>query len=255
LSVDLDYLLLGITMTEFIAAGKTDVGLKRSNNEDAFLVKPDFGFCLVADGMGGAAAGEIASRIFSDTALEIFSDRPAPSVEETRLQIQQAFGLAHDRIQAHIGSNPSHQGMGCTAELLAFSGMNFVIGHIGDSRTYRFAGGQLKQLTKDHSLVQEQVDQGLITSEEARHHANKNIILRAVGVEESLALDIVSGKASPGDVFLLCSDGLTDMITDDIILEAVATTSPAENRVQHLVELAKAAGGLDNITAVLAETI
>ena len=255
MSVDLDYLPLEIAMTEFIAVGKTDVGLKRSNNEDAFLVKPDFGFCLVADGMGGAAAGEIASRIFSDTALEIFSDHPASTVEETRLQVQQAFGLAHERIQAHISNNPSHQGMGCTAELLAFSGMNFVIGHIGDSRTYRFAGGQLKQLTKDHSLVQEQVDQGLITSEEARRHANRNIILRAVGVEESLALDIVSGKASPGDVFLLCSDGLTDMITDDIILETVATTSPVENRAQCLVDLAKAAGGLDNITIVLAEAI
>jgi len=242
-------------MTEFIAAGKTDVGLKRSNNEDAFLVEPNLGFCLVADGMGGAAAGEIASRIFSDATLEIFSDRPPSTLEETRLQVQQAFGLAHERIQAHIGNNPSHQGMGCTAELLAFSGMNFIIGHIGDSRTYRFSGGRLKQLTKDHSLVQEQIDQGLITSDEARRHANRNIILRAVGVEESMALDIVSGKAFPGDLFLLCSDGLTDMVADDAILEAVATTSPVESRALRLVNLAKEAGGQDNITVVLAETV
>ena len=242
-------------MTEFIAVGKTDVGLKRSNNEDAFLVKPQLGFCLVADGMGGAAAGEIASQIFSNTALEIFSGRPASTMEETILQVQRTFGLAHERIQAHVSNYPSHSGMGCTAELLAFSGTSFVIGHVGDSRTYRFAGGNLKQLTKDHSLVQEQIDQGLITPEEARRHAKRNIILRAVGVEEEVALDIVSGKASLGDLFLLCSDGLTDMITDNAIHEALAAVSAAENRVGNLIELAKEAGGQDNITVVLAETV
>lgn len=255
LPVDLNTLPLRNDMTEFIAVGKTDVGLKRSNNEDAFLANPQLGFCLVADGMGGAAAGEIASRIFSNTALEIFSERAASTVEETMLQVQQAFGLTHERIQAHVSNNPSHQGMGCTAELLAFSGMNFVIGHIGDSRTYRFSGGRLKQLTKDHSLVQEQIDQGLITAEDALHHANRNIILRAVGVEEEVALDIISGRASPGDLFLLCSDGLTDMINDNTIFDALSSSSLSENRACRLIELAKEAGGLDNVTVVLAEIV
>jgi protein phosphatase len=113
----------------------------------------------------------------------------------------------------------------------------------------------LKLLTKDHSLVQEQIDQGLITPEEARRHANRNIILQAVGVEKELALDIVSGKISPGDIFLLCSDGLTDMVADDKITEAVALTTPVEIRAQYLVDLAKEAGGMDNITVVLAETV
>jgi protein phosphatase len=246
---------LGKTMTEFFAVGNTDVGLKRSNNEDAFLVRPQLGFCLVADGMGGAAAGEIASQIFSDTALEIFSGSPAASMEEMMSKVQGAFGLAHERVQAHIGNNPSHNGMGCTAELRAFSGMDFVIGHIGDSRTYRFANGRLKQLTKDHSLVQQQIDQGLITPEEARNHANRNIILRALGVEEEVALDIVTGKASPGDLFLLCSDGLTDMVTDDSILDTLASASPTADRTDRLISLAKEAGGLDNITVVLAEAV
>lgn len=242
-------------MNRFIAVGKSDVGLKRSNNEDAFLVKPDLGFCLVADGMGGAAAGEIASRILSDTAFEVFSSTTASTPDETTLQVQRAFGLANERIQTHIQQYPEHKGMGCTAELLAFSGTDFVIGHIGDSRTYRLASGQLKQLTKDHSLVQEQIDLGLITPMEARAHAMRNVILRAVGVEENLALDIVQGKAIRGDLFLLCSDGLTDMITDATIQEAVLSISPMEDKITQLIDLAKAAGGLDNITVALVEMI
>jgi serine/threonine protein phosphatase PrpC len=240
-------------MNQFIAVGKSDVGLKRSNNEDALLVRPDLGFCLVADGMGGAAAGEIASRILSDTAFEIFSNTTASTQEEAVMQIQRAFGLANERIQSHIQQYPQHKGMGCTAELFAFSGPDFVIGHIGDSRTYRLANGTLKQLTKDHSLVQEQVDLGLITPTEARTHSMRNVILRAVGVEEDLALDIVRGKTIQGDLFLLCSDGLTDMISDDIIQEAVLSERPVEDKITHLIDLAKAAGGFDNITVALVE--
>lgn len=242
-------------MNQFIAAGKSDVGLKRSNNEDALLVKPDFGFILVADGMGGAAAGEIASRILSDTTLEVFSNAAASTQEESILQIQRAFGLANERIQSHIHQYPQHKGMGCTAELLVFSGADFVIGHIGDSRTYRLADGKLKQLTKDHSLVQEQVDLGLITPTEARTHSMRNVILRAVGVEEDLALDIVRGKASEGDLFLLCSDGLTDMLSDSIIHETILSIRPVEDKVIQLIDLAKAAGGLDNITVALVEIV
>jgi len=242
-------------MNRFIAAGKSDVGLKRSNNEDVLLVKPDLGFCLVADGMGGAAAGEIASQILSDTALEIFSNTTASTLEETMLQIQRAFGLANERIHVHIRQYPEHKGMGCTAELLAFSGMDFVIGHIGDSRTYRFADGRLKQLTKDHSLVQEQIDLGLITPMEARTHTKRNVILRAVGIGKDLALDIVRGKATRGDLFLLCSDGLTDMLPDEIIRETVLSISPVGNRVAQLIDQAKTAGGLDNITVALIEMV
>ena len=242
-------------MNQFIAAGKSDVGLKRSNNEDALLVKPDLGFCLVADGMGGAAAGEIASRILSDTAIEVFSNNTASTQEETVSQIQRVFGLANERIQTHIYQHPQHKGMGCTAELLAFSGTEFVIGHIGDSRTYRLADGRLKQLTKDHSLVQEQIDLGLITPVEAHSHSMRNVILRAVGVEEELALDIIRGKTTRRDLFLLCSDGLTDMLSDDKIQEAVLSILPLEDKITQLIDLAKAAGGFDNITVALVEMV
>ena len=242
-------------MNQFIAAGKSDVGLKRSNNEDALLVKPDLGFCLVADGMGGAAAGEISSQILSDTALEVFQNTSTSTREETVSQVQRVFGLANERIQTHIRQYPQHTGMGCTAELFAFSGADFVIGHIGDSRTYRLADGRLKQITKDHSLVQEQIDLGLITPAEARTHSMRNVISRAVGVEEDLALDIIRGKAARGDLFLLCSDGLTDMLSDHIIQEAVLSVSPMEDKITQLIDRAKAAGGLDNITVALVEIV
>ena len=150
--------------------GKTDVGLKRSNNEDAFIVAPDLGFCAVADGMGGAAAGEIASHIFIKAAQDIFTES-APFSEERHMDlIQRTFGLANQRILDHIKTNPEHEGMGCTAELLTFSETNFVLGHMGDSRTYRLRNGRLKQITQDHSLVQDQIAQGLITPDEARRH-------------------------------------------------------------------------------------
>ncbi|MCX5883090.1 MAG: Stp1/IreP family PP2C-type Ser/Thr phosphatase [Deltaproteobacteria bacterium] len=239
-------------MFRIISFGKTDCGLRRSNNEDAFFVKPEFGFCLVADGMGGAAAGELASQIFSETALEVFSTAD-PSHSDPAKLVQQSFILANGRILKHADEIPEHKGMGCTAELMAFSGDKFILGHMGDSRTYRFKNGQLKQLSQDHSLVQEQLDKGLITTEEARKHAMKNVILRAVGVDETPALDLVRGNLSAGDLFLLCSDGLSDMVEDADILAVLASTALLTHKAEKLVELAKAAGGHDNITVVLIE--
>lgn len=241
-------------MHKLVSIGKTDCGLRRENNEDAFSVKPDFGYCLVADGMGGAAAGELASKIFSDTTQELFS-RPAHAHKEPANLIQQSFGLANDRILEHVQQHPHHKGMGCTAELLAFSGDKFFLGHMGDSRTYRFKNGHLKQLTLDHSLVQEQLDQGLITPEEARTHAMRNVILRAVGVDETPALDLLRGSLSAGDLFLLCSDGLTDMVPDNNIGRILESTSPLSQKVDELIHIAKAAGGHDNITVVLVEIV
>ncbi len=233
--------------------GKTDVGLVRSNNEDTFIVNHQAGYCLVADGMGGAAAGETASRIFAQTAQEIFAAK-APVDEQAIIEsVQSTFRQANDRILAHVAKWPEHQGMGCTAELLAFTGAGFVIGHMGDSRTYRFRQGAFKQLTKDHSLVQDQIDQGLITQEQARTHSMRNVILRAVGVRPSPALDTLRGPVYPGDIFLLCSDGLTDMIDDREINHILGMESDLNLKTEHLVDLAKKAGGKDNITVVLAE--
>ena len=238
-------------MIKIDSIGKTDVGLRRTNNEDAFYVDEAKKICMVADGMGGAAAGEIASGIFAETTREIFdnsSKGPDPSAVEL---VQTVFQTANERILDHILDNPSHKGMGCTAELMAFSDEEMVLGHIGDSRTYRFRNGNLRQITRDHSLVQEQIEQGQITAQEARKHPLRNVILRAVGIAEGIALDIVKVKPQTNDIFLLCSDGLTDMIGDEQIRDVLASNFPLREKIDTLIELAKAAGGADNITVIL----
>jgi serine/threonine protein phosphatase PrpC len=233
--------------------GKSDRGLKRTNNEDCFMVRSDLNFCLVADGMGGAAAGEIASRIFAETTLEIFSSSIDRSEKNIIELVQRAFNFANEKILSHVKKNPHHKGMGCTAELMAFSDKGFVIGHMGDSRTYCLRDGQLKQLTMDHSFVQNQIDQGLISLAEARNHPLRNVILRAVGIKKNLALDLIRGITFPGDLFLLCSDGLSDIVDDGLIQNILFSTSTLLKKVEKLIESAKTAGGYDNITVVLAD--
>jgi serine/threonine protein phosphatase PrpC len=222
--------------------GKSDVGLKRSNNEDAFITGDDGRVAIVADGMGGTAAGEVASRIFVETAA---------SEKETVEWVQQAFSLANTKIFEYARANSQYRGMGCTAETIVFFQHRYVVGHVGDSRTYLFRHGKLKQITKDHSLVEEQKDQGLMTDGEARKHPHRNIILRAVGVDERLTVDIVNGEAGPGDCFLLCSDGLTDMVDDPAIEGTLSRSLSISQQVENLIDLAKSAGGHDNITVVL----
>jgi protein phosphatase len=143
--------------------------------------------------------------------------------------------------------------MGCTAELLALHTSGFVLGHIGDSRTYRLRQTILTQLTVDHSLVQQQVDQGLISQEQARNHPMKNVILRAVGINDQLAVDIIQGQVLSGDLFLLCTDGLSDMIDDHQIQAVLSLEENLTDKAARLVDLANAAGGRDNITVALVE--
>ena len=238
-------------MPQKVFSGMTDIGLQRGHNEDAFLISPEFDFCLAADGMGGAAAGELASRMFAETTLEIFSRNTNRSEKEILYRVQKAFSSANEKILEHVSQNPSHKGMGCTAELLAFHDEGFIVGHIGDSRTYRFRREQLEQLTEDHTLVQQQVDEGLISSENVRHHPLRNVILRAVGLKKEVVLDVLRGKTASGDLFLLCSDGLTDMVEDDQILEILLSDIDIHRKTEKLIEMAKAVGGDDNITVVL----
>ncbi|MDX1708519.1 MAG: protein phosphatase 2C domain-containing protein, partial [Desulfobacterales bacterium] len=157
-------------MAEKRFAGKTDVGLRRQNNEDVFLVSPQLDFCLAADGMGGAAAGEVASEIFAKAAHETFAGNRNRSEKETLYSVQKAYSNANEKMIAHIIAHPDHKGMGCTADLLAFFEENFILGHIGDSRTYRLRNGELEQLTEDHTLVQQQLREGLISEDDIRHH-------------------------------------------------------------------------------------
>jgi serine/threonine protein phosphatase PrpC len=235
-----------------ISSGKTDIGLKRKNNEDAYLERLDLGVFAVADGIGGSAAGEIASGIFVETAREVF-ERGFYSDTETSTQIQEVFRQANERILLNTEEYPDHRGMGCTAELIAFRGGRFFIGHIGDSRTYLFRDGELRRITRDHSLVQDQLEKGLITPEDAKKHRLRNIVLRAVGIYPSVELDLINGRIAPGDITLLCSDGLTDMVDEDLIREILGSALGLTDKVEQLVESAKTAGGNDNITVVLCE--
>ncbi len=240
-------------MPKIAFVGKSDVGLKRTNNEDAFVVKPELRFCLAADGMGGAAAGELASRIFAETAIKVFAGSGDQTEKEALSLVKKSFASANKRILDHVERNKSHEGMGCTAELLVFYNSGYALGHIGDSRTYRFRQGAMKQLTQDHSFVQDQINQGLISVEEAKNHHLRNVILRAVGVSDKLSLDILKGKILQGDLFLLCSDGLTDMVVDSKIQQILSSPISLPQKVDRLIETAKSAGGNDNITVVLAE--
>lgn len=231
------------------AYGMTDTGRRRTNNEDAFTVSLEKGFFALADGMGGAAAGEVASRIFVETAGEVFERAGGASGLDDK--VKQAFLLANDRILRHARAHPECAGMGCTAEILAVGSEGVVIGHVGDSRTYHLRSGALRRITVDHSLVHDQVARGLITEQEARIHPMRHVILRAVGTAPDLQVDIITGRAAPGDIFLLCSDGLTDMMPDDEILSCMSQDASLRNMAERLIEGANQAGGKDNITVVL----
>ena len=194
--------------------------------------------------MGGAASGEIASQTFAKTVSEVFSKNEGQSERDILELVQKAFRLANERVLDLAENNPYNHGMGCTAELIAFDNQKFVLGHVGDSRTYFLRHGQLKQITHDHSLVQGHIDRGIITKYEAKESSKRNIILRAVGTNETLSVDLIRGEILPGDCFLLCSDGLTDMVEDfDIENTLISSSDNLSKKVEHLINLAKAAGG------------
>jgi len=238
-------------MIRIESCGRTDVGLQRINNEDAFVSSPEPGLLALADGMGGAASGEVASGIFADTVRELLSGGPPPDEEEAGELVRRTFLVANQRIRELADREPGHKGMGCTGEIVVFTGEGYVVGHVGDSRVYLFRGGRLRQVTKDHSFVQEQVDRGVLTPEQARVHAYRHMLLQAVGIHDTLAVDLFSGKAYPGDLFLLCSDGLSDLVEDSRIEETLASDLSLEEKADRLVRDACGAGGNDNVTVVL----
>ncbi|MBN9131852.1 MAG: Stp1/IreP family PP2C-type Ser/Thr phosphatase [Nitrosospira multiformis] len=240
-------------MISLHSAGATDVGLWRDNNEDSYLIIPQARVLALADGMGGAAAGEAASQYFVDRVRSTFSELTFPPEDAVADRIQHVFELAKGRMLEHIIQHPEDVGMGCTADILVFDGGRYVIGHVGDSRVYLLRDGRLQQLTKDHSLVQSQVDRGMLTPEEAKHHPRKNILLRVVGTDSSMACDIVQGGVLGNDIFLLCSDGLTDMVENADIEIVLASAESLEQKLERLISAALEAGGKDNVTVVLCE--
>jgi len=225
-------------------AFRTDTGRQRSENEDSLFVRaPIF---VVADGMGGAQAGEVASK----TAADAFDrDLPeAPSAQFLRETIEGANRSIHELARA----DPSKAGMGTTitAAIVEAQKEEVGIGHVGDSRAYRLRRGKLERLTRDHSLVEEMRRKGQITDAQAEEHPQRSIITRALGPEPEVEVDVQTVPAAPGDVFLLCSDGLTTMVNEERIASVLSATTSMREAVRTLVDEANAAGGRDNITAL-----
>ncbi len=232
------------------AAGLSDPGCARPNNEDSFLVREDLGLFVVADGMGGAAAGEVASKIFVRAVEEVFLSGLKRRLDRRSL-VMDAFMQAHRQIKEDARRFPEHHGMGCTAELLTFGGDVYYLGHVGDSRTYIKDRSGFRQLTTDHTYVQEQIDSGSMTLDEARRHKLRHVLSRAVGYDEVIRVDQQSGPLEPESLFLLCSDGLTDELSQDAILQILNQEKDLDELALMLVDAAKDKGGRDNITVVL----
>lgn len=235
------------------ACCKTDPGLHRAKNEDVCLTDPEHRYFLVADGMGGNAGGDVASGIFQRAVTRILGKDQTVLQQERLAQVHNCFSRANAEIIAQASGNPVLTGMGCTAELLTFHDDTFILGHVGDSRTYRFQEGELQQITKDHSLVQQQLDRGEISSTEAKKSKFKNVLLQAVGTSPELTADIISERVQPGTIFLLCTDGLHSMISVNEIQPVLAFDAPLELKAEMLVNMANDAGGKDNITVTLVE--
>jgi len=224
---------------------RTDVGRQRQANEDSMLARaPLF---VVADGMGGAQAGEVASM----TAIQAFSDGLADGPPEDALE--SSIGIANRTIHDRAHADPSLSGMGTTITAAAVDSQReeVVIGHVGDSRAYRLRDGIIQRLTRDHSLVEEMRRRGQITEEQAEDHPQRSIITRALGPEPEVQVDIQAVPADPGDIFMLCSDGLTTMLADERIRVLIEEAASLEAATRALVDEANVAGGRDNITVLL----
>jgi PPM family protein phosphatase len=245
-------------------AGKTDVGCVRANNEDNFGYDSRYGIFVVCDGMGGQAAGEVASKMGVDILLDYFrNESPATDSEIVNGQagsagarsLANAIQLANRTIYRAGQEQNGRNGMGSTIVAALVRGNSLAIGHVGDSRIYLVRQGSIQQLTQDHSLVMEQVRRGYITLEQAQRSEMQNIILRALGSEEAVEADIEDLVAMPGDLLLMTSDGLTRHVPDEEILEIVQKQGSLEQMCSTLVQTAKDRGGDDNITCLLVRMV
>jgi PPM family protein phosphatase len=222
----------------------SDTGRRRRRNEDNYVVAPPL--FAVADGMGGAQAGEVASQLAA-SALEAGDPEALEGTKRLDALIQEANRRIFDR----ASTDPTASGMGTTMTVALVEGMTVAIGHVGDSRAYLVRGEQMEQLTEDHSLVNELLKTGKLSEEEAQVHPQRSVITRAVGTDPDVDVDVFTIEAEEGDIFLICSDGLSDMVEDEQILELVhANRDDLDKAVKALVSAANRGGGEDNITAV-----
>lgn len=243
-------------------AGTTNVGMKRSHNEDSFLLLPEEKLFVVADGMGGHASGEVASRIAVDELGEFFrltgQDQEltwpykmdkARNYDENRLAT--GIKLANSRIFERASTTPVYKGMGTTIVTVHFTNEAVYVGHVGDSRVYRYRKGQLTQLTEDHSLLNDYLKARKLTQEEIDAFPAKNVIVRALGMKDSVQVDLSRNAPEDGDIYLLCSDGLSGMASDQEMTEILAAHPELETACAALIERANKNGGNDNVTCIL----
>lgn len=245
-------------------AGTTHVGMKRNHNEDNYLLMPEENLFCVADGMGGHSSGEIASKIavaevsefFRMTARDEDATWPfkldkARTYDENRLAT--GIKLANSRIYEASLAEAKYRGMGTTIVTTYFVNNHTLVGHVGDSRAYRFIAARksLVQLTEDHSLLNDYIKAKKLTAEEIENFPHKNVIVRALGMKDTVQVDVSRIEPADRDIFLLCSDGLSGMIPDDVMSEILAAEPDLEKASEQLVDAANSAGGNDNVTCVL----
>ena len=240
---------------QLAVGARTDIGMIRAGNEDSFYADANQhrGLFIVADGMGGHAAGEVAS----DMAVKIVSRELATlahiSGDDAGARVSASLKAANRAIFQRTVQEVDKQGMGTTASVLLLAEDRYLIGQVGDSRIYMLRDAQLRQITKDHSYVQEQVDAGYLTPEQARYHPYSNVITRCVGAGEVVEPDVYAGTVRAGDVFLVASDGLTGMVDDRRLQQLLASRAGPGRIVDSLIAEANGRGGLDNITAIIVQ--
>ncbi|HEY5610120.1 MAG TPA: Stp1/IreP family PP2C-type Ser/Thr phosphatase [Thermoanaerobaculia bacterium] len=250
---------------EVKAFGLTHVGRQRQHNEDSYLVRPDSNLYLVADGMGGHAAGEIASKIAAETISEFIDqtkedDGTWPHAYDEHYKrstnrLMAALKVANTRVLEAMRKDARLRGMGTTVVATLIEGETASVAHVGDSRAYLIRNSQMSRLTNDHSWVYEQVQAGMLTEAEAERHPLRNVITRALGGALTVVPEASEIECKNGDVYLLCSDGLTGMVPEDEILRLVVEHEDLEEACKCLVDYANARGGHDNVTTILVRTV
>ena len=243
-------------------AGMTHVGMKRAHNEDNLALIPEESLYIVADGMGGHASGEVASQMAVETIMNFFrmttrdedvtwpyKEEPGLRYDENRLITAIKFG--NQRIYEAALREGRFKGMGTTIVAAFFTKGGAYLGHVGDSRAYRIRKGTIEQLTSDHSLLNDYIRANRLTKDEIQNFPHKNVIVRALGMKDDVEVDIARVEPEVGDIFLLCSDGLSSMVDDEHILRIVSRESELERASKSLVDAANDAGGSDNVTVAL----
>ncbi len=249
-------------MSRYSAAALSHVGMKRTNNEDSFVLRPDLGLYIVADGMGGHSCGEVASQLAVSQIVEFMAgtrldeESTWPYAYDERIsfhgnKLKTAISVANEKIQEYSAQHSESRGMGTTVVAALVHQDRLILSHVGDSRAYLYRGGGLQPITSDHSWVNEQVRMGFLSQNEAQRHPFRNVITKALGTKGEATADVAEIPLMAGDLVLLCTDGLNTMVEDATIAGVLAATKELEPACQSLIESANRSGGEDNVTVLI----